>query len=618
MKKVALISDGWKRLITYAWTEGAMERIREYDEDVCLYQFNSYGNWSRDKLNNDGEYNIYNLPDLSQYDGILLDCNNIADKVQLNRTIRMIRESGVPTVSITMVIDGFYYAGIDNRAPIRELMDHLYHEHGCRKFIYAGGPKENYENSLRMEAFTESLHEFGIEATSDMFLYGDYDYETGVRYITEIVEQERVPDVFVCANDNIAAGICAKAEKLGLRVPDDFLVTGFDNLDKAAFFRPQITTVAHNRESIAHMAIDILFDVWAGKQPPMFHFAPTQCIMAESCGCPNNHMVDYREYVRDQLIYSIHKQEYDELLMDLEGRMASCTTFTDIFREMSQYMSTLECDGFYIVIDKKLFKPDITTEFSKNGYDMENMVVGYAAEGNAILDVTDVKELHAYMDKNGARSNYLFTAIHFRDQTVGYSILKNGRFLYENPYFYDLHNSFVAALENLFKQQQLESSNAKMKELYNRDAMTGLYNRVAYNEMIKPQFARYCEQGVICALMFFDVDYFKEINDTKGHEFGDLCLKQIANALMKYCPHDGYVYRFGGDEFALFYPYATEESVASFVSKLEKELTASDISISTGVIFSDPKDVRTMDEYLAMADKKMYEAKSKRKRTRPR
>lgn len=68
MKKIALISDGWRRMITYAWVDGIIRRIRELDEDIALYQYNCYGNWSKDALHNTGEYNIYNLPDLSAFD----------------------------------------------------------------------------------------------------------------------------------------------------------------------------------------------------------------------------------------------------------------------------------------------------------------------------------------------------------------------------------------------------------------------------------------------------------------------------------------------------------------------------------------------------------------------
>ena len=48
MKKIALISDGWRRMITYAWVDGIIRRIRELDEDIALYQYNCYGNWSKD------------------------------------------------------------------------------------------------------------------------------------------------------------------------------------------------------------------------------------------------------------------------------------------------------------------------------------------------------------------------------------------------------------------------------------------------------------------------------------------------------------------------------------------------------------------------------------------
>ena len=66
MKKIILISDGWRRLVTYAWVVGIMREIRKRDLDIALYQYNSYGNWSKDALHNIGEYNIYKMPDFSE------------------------------------------------------------------------------------------------------------------------------------------------------------------------------------------------------------------------------------------------------------------------------------------------------------------------------------------------------------------------------------------------------------------------------------------------------------------------------------------------------------------------------------------------------------------------
>lgn len=94
MRKVALITDGWRRLFTYAWPAGILQRIRETGEDVNLYIFNSTGNWSRDAGYNRAEYNIYNLPELSDFDGIILELNNISSPAVLADVISNAKRSG--------------------------------------------------------------------------------------------------------------------------------------------------------------------------------------------------------------------------------------------------------------------------------------------------------------------------------------------------------------------------------------------------------------------------------------------------------------------------------------------------------------------------------------------
>ena len=162
MKKVALISDGWKRLITYAWVDGIMKFIRESEEEIALYQYNCHGNWSKDEYHNTGEYNIYNLPKLEEFDGIIMDCINIVDKVQFQKVVDMLKASKVPVISIASDVEGFYYAGIDNKKTIAQVMSHLIEVHHCRRFIFAGGTKENYENSLRVQSYWESLERYGF------------------------------------------------------------------------------------------------------------------------------------------------------------------------------------------------------------------------------------------------------------------------------------------------------------------------------------------------------------------------------------------------------------------------------------------------------------------------
>ncbi len=621
MKKVALISDGWKRLIVYAWVAGIKSYIDACDEDICLYQFNCHGNWSTDELYNQGEYNIYNLPELSEYDGIILDCLNIRDEEVLKKLIEHIKRAGVPVVSIACNIEGFYYVGIDNYRTIEQLINHLYTEHGCRSYIYAGGPRENYENMQRVQAYKNALTRLGIDIKCNPVWYGDYDFDTGVRYFKEYVEGQpaggeeiKFPDAFVCANDNIATGLCHCAQNMGYRIPEDFRVTGFDNLDKALYFEPQITTVSLKREQIGARCMEILDNIWNGRTAPENIFIESECIFTESCGCPNSGLLDYRKYVKNDIIGSVDKLRREEELIRLEGNMAKCTSYEQLFAMVTGYLMSLECDGFGMVIDKRLYDFDDEEVFPVAGYEKDMLITAYLCDKQKLYKSECAGFLKEYIEENGSGNVYMFTPIHFRNRTVGYSVLINGSFLYDNPFFYDIHNTVVKNMENLYARFRLEKVNKKLKDIYNRDQLTGLYNRLAYSEMIEPQYLEFCRENRICAVTFADADSFKKINDTYGHERGDEIIRTIAKVLSEECPGDGYVYRFGGDEFVAFFPCSDSSDAERFRNNTVARLAGKGIHISMGLAITEPSEKRNFEHYLQEADKNMYEIKNNKKR----
>ena len=117
----------------------------------------------------------------------------------------------------------------------------------------------------------------------------------------------------------------------------------------------------------------------------------------------------------------------------------------------------------------------------------------------------------------------------------------------------------------------------------------------------------------IC-LAFFDANNFKEINDTMGHEFGDLLLKRIADILLDNLPEGGYAYRFGGDEFVVFFPNATAQKAEAYRKAFLKTSKEYDISVSIGVVVTDPEADLDLDDYLAKADVLMYDMKKREKK----
>ena len=127
----------------------------------------------------------------------------------------------------------------------------------------------------------------------------------------------------------------------------------------------------------------------------------------------------------------MEKLEKEELLTKLESDIVKCTTYDDVFEQIAAYFMSLACDGFSIVIDKRLYEGVAESELVTDGYDEDNLVVAYATEGRKVLKIKEPDALRKYFDETGARNAYMFTPIHFREKAVGYSILKNGRFLYD-------------------------------------------------------------------------------------------------------------------------------------------------------------------------------------------
>ncbi len=611
MKKVALIADGWKRNIIYAWADGIMNKMSNYHEKITLHHFNCYGNWSSDEMHNQGEYNIFNLPDLSTYDGIIFDGNNISDGKVFDSVVDNIRKSGTPAVSIAIDIDGFYYAGIDNGKPIKDLLEHMYNVHSCRSFAFAGGPKDNFENESRIRAYREYLERMGLNEEENPVIYGDYDFDSGVKFFKNYVASGRkIPDVVICACDNIAAGICTIAEEMGYNVPGDFKVTGFDNLDKAAYFTPQITTVDHhNRGETSGRCMDVLFDIWEGKQPRKYNYTETKCIYGESCGCENNGLVDYREYMKGQIIYGVKQAREDERTSELESTMSKCAEFIELYACMNKFISEYDCEGFFVIVDKALTTADKRNKFKTVGYNKENMLVAFACDRGIKMNFPSVEALEKYIEETGDKNEYLFTPIHFKQHTVGYTILKNAKFLYDRPSFFNLHNILVKDMESLYDHIKLSIANRKLKDIYNKDQLTGIYNRVAYAETIAPEFKRYYENNVVCAIGFIDVDKFKQINDTYGHDYGDEVLKKVAKILKNKCPKDGYACRYGGDEFIIFYPNATKESAAEVKAAINEAASEINVQLSIGMVLSSDDYGSDINNYFEVADKYMYEEK---------
>ena len=151
------------------------------------------------------------------------------------------------------------------------------------------------------------------------------------------------------------------------------------------------------------------------------------------------------------------------------------------------------------------------------------------------------------------------------------------------------------------------------------DSLTGLPNRMLFLDRLDQVLAqaRRSKSGTV-AVMFLDLDHFKEINDTLGHEAGDACLKEVAGRVRQCVRASDTVARMGGDEFTLLLPKVIAEADVRAVAqkileamKMPIVLGGQQVAITTSIgISMFPRDAQDGETLLKHADAAMYKVKN--------
>jgi diguanylate cyclase (GGDEF)-like protein len=171
------------------------------------------------------------------------------------------------------------------------------------------------------------------------------------------------------------------------------------------------------------------------------------------------------------------------------------------------------------------------------------------------------------------------------------------------------------------KTADLQRANAELLRLSSTDSLTGLANRRTFDRTLENECARVFRSGGQFSLILFDVDHFKALNDTLGHQRGDVCLAMLASEMVRVARRSvDLAARFGGEEFAMILPNTGVEGarlVAETVRQAFADLDlphpaspiASRLTVSAGVATASRDLCSLPEELIAAADQALYAAK---------
>ncbi|RUM31580.1 MAG: hypothetical protein DSY32_01015 [Aquifex sp.] len=215
---------------------------------------------------------------------------------------------------------------------------------------------------------------------------------------------------------------------------------------------------------------------------------------------------------------------------------------------------------------------------------------------------------------NGVAKNE-FSRMDFLRENIRRSKDKDGE-------LYEMKIAIIKMIENI---EKILIETSKEKTIYERmaltDPLTGLYNRRIFMEMAEKELARAKRYGYNFSILMIDIDNFKRINDTYGHDVGDYVLKKIAEILRTNVRGADIVARFGGEEFIVMLSNTNLNNAVKKAEKLRKMIEQTPVELSSGVKLkvtvsvgvSTYKDQDSLEELIKEADVALYEAKKRGK-----
>jgi phosphoserine phosphatase RsbU/P len=195
----------------------------------------------------------------------------------------------VPTVCVSLDVPGYPGVVVDNAVGMHAIISHLIEVHGHQRIAFICGPDSSDEAAARFEAYRRALKDHGIAEDPALWCKNcGWNREDGFRAVRELLERGHGSaslHAIACVNDDVALGVLEALSQLGLPVPDEIALVGFDDVPNARSANPPLTTASQSVEHQGYSAARSLVEALTNQRPPESIRIESTPVLRASCGC---------------------------------------------------------------------------------------------------------------------------------------------------------------------------------------------------------------------------------------------------------------------------------------------------------------------------------------------
>lgn len=582
---------------------------------------------------------ILKLPEFDKFDGVIFVPNTIHNPVALDRILKELNILGKPVVSIDRNIDGTSYVGINSYEAEYEMVEHFLY-HGYTNIAYVTGPiMVSSEARKRLQAYQDALQRNGIPFYEENVYEGAFTLESGIMVAKQMLEKERLPEAIICGNDDMAHGIIDVFKKAGYQIPEDVKIAGFDNGEMSQLNRPTLTTVDKNQIQVGYKAINEIMELLNGKDIEEYEL-PCNMMYRESCGCRGRYTdifdieekaeVLKKKYV-DQQMQTVFMAD---VVRGVTADLAKARTPEELYDIFKGYVSQIGIEKFYLCAcerDKVFVLPE--RNLGRN-IDVLHVNEDYTPQ----IEMALAYEKDKFVEYNkfgkgfvlpeecrnkSSGNTFVVNQIFYQNCCYGYAVCQRVHSVVASGLYYSMLMEIGVALENVRQRMLLKDAVDRLNGMWCYDNLTMLYNRSGFSYEAKSIMEHLKSDDKNVFIIFMDADGLKKVNDTLGHEMGDLMIREIGAIVHRNVSNGMLGMRYGGDEFVLFGGFADEDKgmldrILESIQEDIKEVNNARkypfmVSVSVGASFWKASEVESLDALVEQADKEMYEEKRRKK-----
>ena len=554
----------------------------------------------------------------------------------------------LPVANISMEISGIPSVIVDNEEAYDSIITELVKRQRCHKFGILSVRGNSSEIKNRLKNIKAALSNLGVSEDDISVWKSTLSYTPALEDLRAIYKEIGVfdYDTLICMNDEMAFAAMDFCSEIGLKVPDDVIVVGFDNLINSDTCIPTLTTIKQNFEGQGYLAgMNLIKEIY-GKAADKLSVITAIPVMRES-----SRRVPYDKTAPHARSFEFESDENKPYLRTNSGtewyrkkgefyqttnfytQMQSDMTYDQLRNRINDDVRSFGITACAVVLYDKPIEAAVPFDYfhlpknahlfagfdNKTGFDstVEKKIIKCNPKEQMLPDGI------ISIDHDGV---LVFALFHSTLQ-YGYIILRPGSY---DSIIYDLFvkllSSTIASVYS-FSLAHSETSRVRKKIdeldlIASTDELTGLYNRrgfYSYGETTL-KFAKAMGQSGI--MLYCDMDGLKKINDDYGHEEGDRAIIAESIILKSNFRSNDIIARIGGDEFAILCPGLTKQTLKHIRAQIDEDCrmwsggneVGFSLSISMGyVAYPSQKMGYKITPLLSEADSIMYMEKRSKK-----